>query len=305
MVDTKESYDVVVVGGGPAGLSAALMFGRARKRVLLCDGGTPRNARAHGVHNFLTRDGMPPAEMRAEALTQIAVYPTVDTRSGLVAHVAKVGERFEVTLASGATVTARRVLLTTGIVDVVPEIPGFADVWGYSSYQCPYCHGYEVRDKAWAVCVSSAPLVDWGILMLGWTRNVTIVTHGATLDADSLAKLAKAGLKVATSRIAKVDGRDGQIEALVLADGSRVACDALFYKPDQKPVALVTELGLELDERGIVKVSMMRESSLAGLHVAGDASTMMQGAAMAAADGTMAAAMMNHALTVESALGGH
>lgn len=305
MNDTLKSYDVVIVGGGPAGLSAALMFGRARKSALLCDGGTPRNARAHGVHNFLTRDGMPPSEMRAEALKQIAVYPTVETRSELVAQVAKVGARFEVSLASGVKVAARRVLLATGVVDIVPEIPGFSEVWGYSSYQCPYCHGYEVRDKAWAVCVTSAPYVDWGLLMLGWTRDVTIVTHGATLDEESLAKLASAGLPVMTSKIARVDQRDGQIEALVLEDGSRVVCDAFFYKPDQKPVALVAALGLELDERGIVKVSMMRESSLAGVHVAGDASTMMQGAAMAAAEGTMTAAMMNHALTLESALGGH
>jgi thioredoxin reductase len=342
------SYDVVILGGGPAGLSAALALGRARKRVLLCDAGPRRNARAVHVHNFVTRDGVTPDEFRGVAREQLAHYPNVVVRDVRVANVTGEKDRFVVTFEgdpsaadptdsgntsaadptdsgntsaadpadsgntsaadpadSGKTaaVQARRILVCTGMIDEMLPLDGFAELWGHSIVQCPYCHGWESRDRPWGFLASaahSAHLTTFALQLRGWTSDVCVLTNAAFELADVTREaLVAGGLRVETAPIVRLVARDTQLEAIELADGTRVPCELLFAHPPQSQVPLVRELGLALDDDGFVRVDpMRRETSIPGVFAAGDSTTRMQAAIAAAASGMQAAAVMNVELTL-------
>lgn len=302
-----ESYDVVVVGGGPAGLNAALIFGRARRRALLVDGGTPRNARAAEVHSFLTRDGTPPSELRAIARAQLAVYPSVEVRDAFVSSVERAGADFVVTMGE-TRVRARRLLLAAGVRDEPPAIDGVAEHWGRSVFQCPYCHGWEHRDQPWGVLLTSAMTADHAPLFFGWTDRITAFTNGAPLESDALARLEATGVTVEREPIARLVAADTEpssgaaspvLASVALASGRLVPCGALVVWPKQHPAMVVEQLSLARDEMGYTRVDERRESSVAGVFVAGDATTMRQSAISGAADGMMAAAMINQSLVFE------
>lgn len=298
-------YDVVIVGAGPAGLSAALALGRARRRVLLCDAAVRRNAAAAHIHNFVTRDGTPPDEFRRIGREQLSVYPNVEVRDVAVHGI--VGERgaFEVGLDSD-TVQSRRVILCTGMIDEIAAIDGIQSLWGTSVFQCPYCHGWEVRDRRFAALIGSVEMLDFALLLRGWTRDVVALTNGCfVVPAEAAARLARAGVRLDDRAVTRLLSVEGRLDGIELADGESVGCDALFVHPPQRQVDLVRALGLALDEQGYVKVdSITRETSIPGIYAGGDLLTRMQGAILAAAAGTQAAAMMNHFLTVELALSG-
>lgn len=295
-------FDVVIVGGGPGGLSAALALGRARKRVLVCDSGPRRNAAAKNIHNFVTRDGTPPSEFRAIGREQLAAYPSVEVRDARVESIT--GERgaFRVTLSSGV-VNARRILLCTGMVDTPLPIDGFTELWGHAIFQCPYCHGWEVRDREWGYLVLPnrvSHLVPFAMQIRSWTQRVTVYTNGLALPDEARAALTTAGIRIVDASIGRLVARGNQLEAVALADGTFVPCDALFVHPPQTQVALVQSLHLELDEMGFVKVDpMKRETSVPGIYAGGDLTSPMQSAINAAATGVQAAAMINVELTME------
>ncbi len=297
-----KSYDVVIVGGGPAGLSAALTFGRGRARALLVDGGTPRNARAHQVHNFVTRDGTPPAEFRALARQQLAAYPSVEVKDGLVSSVERLepatptGEAFVVSFATDSeAVRAERVLLATGLRDMLPAIEGLSELWGNTVFQCPYCHGWELRDRPWGMLADSEALADFAPLLTNWASHLTVFSHGFALSLATQERLRRCGMTLEVEPIARLRG-GASIEAVELASGKTVPCSALLLRPAQTAVDLVLALGLERDEAGYVRVDpLSKESSLPGVHVVGDATTARQAAVLAAADGMAAAAAINHA----------
>jgi thioredoxin reductase len=302
-------YDVVIVGGGPAGLSAALALGRARRRVLLADSGPRRNAAAVHIHNFVTRDGTPPEEFRRIARQQLATYPNVEVQDVRLESIAGTRGAFEVRLATG-TVPARRVLLCTGMIDELLPIEGFRELWGQAIFQCPYCHGWEVQDRRWGylgrASDASSHLLPFALQARGWTRQLVAFT-GGTFDVpeETRAKLQLAGIRLETAPVVRLVGAEHRLEAIELSDGTRVPCDVLFTHPPQRHVELVRALGLELDEEGFVRVdARTRETSVPGIHAAGDLTTRMQGAMYAAASGTQAAAMINVELTMELALSG-
>lgn len=296
-------YDVVIVGGGPGGLAAALSLGRGRKRVLLADSGPRRNAAAVHMQNFVSRDGTPPSEFRAIARQQLNAYPSVEARDERVESIT--GERgdFQVTLASGV-VTARRVLLCTGMIDELLPLPGFRELWGTSIFQCPYCHGWEIREQRWAYLATELERLPFVLLMRGWTNDVVVLT-GASLDIppEWHEKFAAAGVRIESRAITRLVEREQKLEAVELADGTRVECDALFAHPPQRQVDLVSALGVKLDDHGFVDVhAMTRETSVPGIYAAGDSMGRMQAAIFAAAAGAHAAAIINHELTTELAL---
>lgn len=293
------TYDAVIVGGGPAGLAAALALGRACKRVLLCDAGPRRNATAERIHNFVTRDGTPPDDFREIGRSQLAPYGTVELRDARVEAITGSRGAFDVVTSAGA-VKARRVVLCTGMIDEMLPIDGFRAAWGRSIFQCPYCHGWEVRDRRWGFLAGGAEaLVHFPVMLRSWTREVVVFTGGAfEVPSEAIESLRRAGIALETRGIARLVAADGQIEHVELADGARVACDALFAHPPQRHVPVVAALGLALDEGGYVRVDpMTRETSIPGIYAAGDLTTRAQGAIFAAATGTQAAAMLNHALT--------
>jgi thioredoxin reductase len=300
-------YDVVIAGGGPAGLSAALYLGRARKRVLLCDTGPARNAAATHVHGFLTRDGTPPAEMRRIGREQLAPYGT-DVREVPLEEVRGEAGDFTVRLGDGSEVRARRLLLCTGMIDEPMDVPGYRELWGQAIFQCPYCHGWEVQDRAWGCLVTKPELVDFGVFLRGWSRQVTVFTDGRfAVPAEARARMVAAGVGLEERRIAalvRADTPEPRLEAVELEGGVRVPCEVIFTKPNQRQPAIVARLGLELGEQGFVRVDEQMRTSRPGVYAAGDLTTMLQGAIVAASAGCMAATMLNHQLTVELATGG-
>lgn len=298
----SDVIDAVVVGGGPAGLNAALAMGRARRSVLLCDGGTPRNARAEEVHTFVTRDGTPPAEFRRIAREQLRRYETVTVRDQLVQRiVVQEGKTPRFTIHVGdAVVEARRVILATGMIDVLPSIPGVAELWGTSVFQCPYCHGFEHRDQPFAVLAEHPMIVEWAPFLRAWSKDVIVFTNGALeVSSEVRAKVAAQGVTIEERRIAALHGEGGSLRAIELADGHRVARSVVFYKPSQRQVPLVAELGLALTDLGEVKVDERGATSIPGIFAGGDLTTMKQSAILAAGAGTWAASMATHELVFE------
>jgi thioredoxin reductase len=301
-------YDIVIVGGGPGGLSAALALGRARKRVLLCDSGPRRNAAAEQVHNFVTRDGTPPDEFRRIGRQQLATYPNVETREVRVESISGTRGAFQVRLTS-ETVEARRILLCTGMIDEMLPLDGFSELWGRGIFQCPYCHGWEVQDLRWGYlgrAADSAHFLPFALMARGWTRDLVVFTGGTfELPPEDRVTLDAAGIRLETAPVARLLGREHRLEAVELSDGTSVPCEVLFTHPPQQQVELVRKLGLALGDDGYVQVdATKRETSVPGIYAAGDLTTRMQGAIYAAATAAQAAAMINMELTMELAPSG-
>jgi thioredoxin reductase len=298
------NYDAVIVGGGPAGLAGALTLGRARKRVLLCDFGPPRNARAVQVQNFVTRDGTPPAEFRRIAREQLRAYPNVDIKDQRADAISGERGRFDVVVGD-ETVHARRVLLCTGMIDDLPDIAGFHELWGESIFACPYCHGWEVQDRRFGLLATDPETLSFAIFLRGWSRHVTLLTHGVvTVPPDVRSSLQAADVHLDERPIARLRAEDDHLAAIEFVEGNEIELDVLFAHPKQRQVPLVRSLNLALDDKGFVRVDDMRETSVPGIYVAGDLITPAQSAVLAAAAGMFAAAALNRALTIELATGG-
>ncbi len=232
---TPDPRDVVVIGAGPAGLSAALVLGRARRSVTVVDGGSPRNACSAALHGFLTRDGTAPADFLAVARREVTGYGVevvADEASAVVVEGAD-PPSLRVELAGGRQLRARRVVVASGIVDELPEVPGLAERWGRDVLHCPYCHGYEVRDRPLVVLAGDTDgAVHQGLLLRQWSDDVTVVTHDAgPVEGDGAAMLAARGVRVVPGRAREVVAADDGVTAVLLDDGTRVACGAIFVAP--------------------------------------------------------------------------
>ena len=294
-------WDVVVVGGGPAGLSAALVLGRCRRRVLVCDMGRPRNTRARALHGFLTRDGLPPARLLDIARAQLRRYPNVELRAVEVKGVCTAPGGFETTLAGGAHLRSRFVLLATGVVDQLPPVPGLQEFYGRGVYHCPYCDGWEMRDRPLAVYGRGKNGAGLAQELLDWSGDVVLCSDGpARLNAAQRERLAALGIAVHEQRITELRGRWGRLTRIVLADGSRLARDGLFLSTGQHQRSpLPRQLGCVLTPKGALKTGRLEMTSVPGLYAAGDCSRDVQLVVIAAAEGARAAFAMNTELIKE------
>ena len=291
------SYDVVIVGGGAAGLSAALVLGRARRRVAVVDAGAPRNAPAAHMHGFLSRDGMPPAELLAVGRSEVEEYG-VELVDGEVAFVAA---GFVVTLADGRTLRARRLLVSTGVTDDVPDIPGVAERWGNDLLHCPYCHGWEVRDQPLGVIgwIPGSPL--HAQLLRQWSDDVVFFTHTYDLGDDERDQLAARGIEVVDGEVARLVVEDDRLVGVDLTDGRFVARTAVFIRPGNHPRrdGLLTGLGCEVGPTGFVTVDASGRTSTPGLWAAGNAVDPRAQVISAAGAGSAAAIAINLDLVEE------
>lgn len=288
--------DVIIVGAGPAGMSAALVLARACRRVLVFDHGRPRNAAAAHMHGYLTRDGVPPSEFLTIARAQLAAYPAVQFVEREVTAATCVDGLFRVTTAEGSY-TATKLLLATGVVDHVPDIPGFRALYGTSVFHCPYCDGYEFRNQPMAVYGCEAGAYGLALNLLGWSSDVAIVSDGPCgIDPTELAHLAQRGIPVREEPIARLEGTDGQLERVVFTSGEPLERRTLFFTTGQTQCSpLAQSLGCEFNEKGTVRTGPYESTHLPGLYVAGDASRSVQWVIVAAAEGAEAAFAINEA----------
>ncbi|XUL86589.1 NAD(P)/FAD-dependent oxidoreductase [Streptomyces galilaeus] len=243
-----DTYEVVVIGGGAAGLSAALVLGRSRRRTLVVDAGEPRNAPAAHMQGYLTRDGMSPAEFLALGREEIARYGVELVRDRVV----DVTGGFAVTLAGGETVRARRLVIATGLKDELPAVPGVAERFGRDVIHCPYCHGWEVRDQAFGVLATTPMSVHQALMVSQWSKDVTLFLHTVAeseLTDDDLRRLATAGVAVVAGEVAELTVEDDRLTGVRLTDGSTHPREAVFVAPRAIPgTGLLEQLGAEMQE---------------------------------------------------------
>jgi thioredoxin reductase len=297
-----QRYDVVIVGAGPAGLSAALILGRCRRSVLICDTGKPRNARSHGLHGYLTRDGIPPKEFLAIGRRELEQYDTVQLRDVGVIHAECAADNnFAVTLDDGEIVRSRKLLLATGVVDNVPQIEGIKELYGRSVFHCPYCDGWEVRDQPIAIYGRGERGLGLSLELTTWSRDLVLCTDGPSEIADvDRARLERYGIPLREEPVSALRGRDGILERIIFRNGDELPRRALFFTTGQfQRSKLAMDLGCEINTKGTVHTGKYETTHLPGLFVAGDASRAVQWVIVAAAEGAEAAFAINTDLARE------
>ena len=263
------THDVAIVGGGAAGLSAALVLGRARRRVVVVDAGAPRNAPAEHMQGFLSRDGTPPADLLRAARAEVRRYGVELVEDRVVAATAG----FTLRLASGRTVEARQVLLATGAVDDLPDVRGARERWGRDFLHCPYCHGWEVRDQPVGVLGTGPGSVEHAHLLRQWTDDVIFFAHTHPVTAEERATLDARGIAIVDGIVERLVVTHDRLRAIRLADGREVARAALFIRPALRahPDGPATALGCELLEGGLVRTDADGRTSVPGVWAAGNA----------------------------------
>ncbi|MET7698312.1 NAD(P)/FAD-dependent oxidoreductase [Streptomyces sp. NPDC005485] len=294
-----EQYEVVVVGGGAAGLSAALVLGRARRHTLVVDAGEPRNAPAAQMQGYLSRDGMPPAAFLALGREEIARYG-VELVRDRAAEVTRTGDGFTVLLASGRTVGARRLVIATGLKDELPAVPGVAERFGRDVLHCPYCHGWEVRDQAFGVLATTPAGVHQALMVSQWSKDVTLFLHTVTageLSGDDRRRLTAAAVTVVSGQVTELLVEDDRLTGVRLADGTSHDREVLFVAPRAVPRnGLFEQLGAELRETPFGTYPVVDETGLTtvpGVWAAGNAIGFAEQVVNAASAGYRAAATVN------------
>ncbi|WP_233168747.1 NAD(P)/FAD-dependent oxidoreductase [Hymenobacter sp. BT523] len=300
-------YDVLIIGAGSAGLAAALTLGRCLRRVLLADGGRPRNECSPGVHGFLTRDGVTPAELLRLGHEQLRPYETVEVQCVRIERVVPEAGGFRATGRGTAddaplSITARRVLLATGVADVLPPLPGFRELWGRGVLHCPYCHGWEVREQPLAVYGQGRTVTGLALLVSRWSPDVVVVTDGpGHLTPNARRRLRRQHIRVNEEPIARLVGTDERdLHSIEFADGSQLARAALFlHAPQLQRSTLAEEMGARITSKGAVWVDSGLQTSVRHVYAAGDTTPGAQQALIAAAEGNRAAILINESLTRE------
>lgn len=293
-------FDVIIVGGSFAGQAAALQLGRARRRVLLVDSATPRNRFAHTSHGFLTQDGSKPSAIISTAKSQLTIYSTVETISGRVENAAHTAGGFRVSMADGQAKTGKRLILATGVSDVLPDIEGIGERWGVSVLHCPYCHGYELNQGKIGVLATGDMSFHQGMLVPDWGAT-TLFTQGAmTLTDEQRTALKERGVTVEETPVTELLGTAPSLEAVRLADGRTVEITGLFTAPKTVQSSdLAAKLGCRIKEGftgPLIEVNERQHTSVPGIFAAGDNSNPMANATIAAASGVLAGSAAHQTL---------
>lgn len=294
-------YDVIIIGGSYAGLQAATTLGRALRKVLVIDSGKPCNIQTPHSHNFLTQDGKPPAAIAAIAREQLRSYTTVSILDSRVTEAEQVGVEFSIKTLLGETITARKLIFATGVNDLMPAIPGFAECWGISVIHCPYCHGYEVSHQPTGILANGDAGYEYAKLISNWTNDLTLFTNGAsTLTVEQRQKLTDKHINIIQTDLQEIAHEQGQMKSLIFKDGSKYQVKAMYARPPfEQHCDLPVQLGCTLNDHGLLETNGFGKTNVPGIYVAGDNSVLMRSVANAVATGMMAGAMLNKELIEE------
>lgn len=302
MIRNIPHFDVAIIGGGPAGLSAALVLGRARKRVAVIDEGRPRNAVTRETHGFLTRDGISPAQFRRIAQEQISAYPSVSFLADTAVSVSGADGRFQIATAQGSILSCKKLLFAVGMKDRPLNIPGLAEVYGKSAFVCPYCDGWELRDEPLVIINKGAELMHFAPIIAGWTKRFAVCTNGPDeLTNAQHEELRRHRVPLYDSPIRSIASLDGIVRHVELENGTIVPCRGIFFKPDLVMGSdLPRAIGCRFAETGTVDVDELGKTNVPGVYSAGDAASRMHQAIAAAAKGAAAAAAINNELNMRA-----
>lgn len=301
MSSMNQLLDVLIIGGGPAGLNAALVLGRARKNVVVIDDETPRNWVTRETHGFVTRDGASPREFRKAAKEQIAAYPSVQFASDTATAITGSDGDFVVKTTQGASYHTKKILFAVGKKDLPLDINGLTEVYGKSAFVCPYCDGWELRDQSLVIIVSGDKALHMAKVISGWTERYTICTNGSdSLTDEQREELKQHHVTVFDAPIQSINSEEGMVQQVVLNDGTAIPCTGVFFQPKLFTGSeLPKAIGCEITESGTVIVDASGKTSVAGVYSAGDAASEMYQAITAASLGALSAVSINNELNFE------
>jgi thioredoxin reductase len=294
-------FDVIIIGGSYAGLSAAMALGRSLRKVLVIDSGLPCNRQTPHSHNFLTQDGKTPQEISTLAKQQVEQYKTVEFLEGTATGGNKLEDGFQIETQSGLSFNAKKLIVAAGIKDLMPDIKGFSESWGISVIHCPYCHGYEFRGKKTGIFANGDKAVHLSGLVHNLTKDLTVFTSGrASLSQEQLQRLAKANVSLVEREIVEIIHSNGHLSGLILDNGEQIQLSALYAAiPFQQHSRIPEMLGCELTETGHIRVDPMQKTSIPGVYACGDNSSPMRSVSSAVNTGAIAGAMVNMELVNE------
>lgn len=301
MNENCNPFDVVIVGGGPAGLNASLVLGRARKHVLVIDDQKPRNWVTHETHGFLTRDGVSPREFRRIAKEEIAAYPSVQFASDTVMEITGQNGEFVVQTVEGKKYDAKKILFAVGKKDMPLDITGLSEVYGKSAFVCPYCDGWELRDQQLVIIISGNYALHMAKLISGWTNQFVMCIQDAdSLEEEHKVELSRHGVQWYETPIQVIRSEEGMVSAVELIDGTLIPCTGIFFQPKlQTGSDLPKIIGCEMTETETIVVDAQGRTSVPGVFSAGDAASELYQAITAASLGALTAVSINNELNVE------
>lgn len=296
-------YDVIIIGGGPAGLNAAVVLGRCLRKVLLFDSGKQRNRYSHGMHNYLTRDNIKPAKFLELSKTESKKYG-VKHQNIEVIHARKTGDFFEVTDKNKKKYQSKKLILATGLSDRLPKLSGAAEMYGKSMFHCPYCDGWEIRNKKIGLYAESKNGIDLALILTTWTKKITFYTNGKKfLRSNNKDLLISKGIAVNDSKIKSLNGAGGYIKTIEFSNGTNDKCEALFFSTGYEVQCdLVESLGCNMGKYKVAITNKSQQTNIPGLYVVGDASRDMHFVVVAAAEGAKAGVYINKELNSEDIL---
>ncbi|SFH09107.1 Thioredoxin reductase [Pedobacter insulae] len=297
----KAIFDVIIIGGSYAGLSAAMALGRSLREVLIIDSGKPCNWQTPHSHNFLTRDGETPANIAGIAKAQVLAYPTVTFLNGTVNSASKTMDGFSVTCSDGQLFSGKKLILATGIKDIFPNIKGFAACWGISVLHCPYCHGYEVAHKPTGIIANGEIGFEFAKLISNWTKDLTLFTNGPiTLDPKDIEKLTRKNIQISEKEIEEIIHENGKVSRLQFKDGSSHKLAAIYARGSMEHNTEVIEaLAITLNDQGYINIDNFKKTNVAGVFAAGDCTNMMRAISESVYAGNLAGVFANKELIEE------
>ena len=297
----NKKIDVIIIGGSYAGLSAGMALGRSLRNTLIIDHGKPCNRQTPHSHNFVTHDGKTPKEISKLAKKDVEKYSTVQFYDGTVISIKRNTLGFEIETFDGEKFQARKVILASGVKDIMPDIPGFAECWGISVLHCPYCHGYEVKNEETGILADGDMAYEFSKLIFNMTKNLTLFTNGKTqLTVEQIEKLKSNNINLNEGKIEKIEHKNGQLQKIVFKNGNDVSLKVLYAKiPFEQNVNISQSLDCKLTEQGYIQVDFMQKTTTPGVFACGDNVTMMRSVANAIAQGNFTGAMVNKELSEE------